>query len=479
MISHEDILARMGAANPATADDAAMDAEFALLTSLLDQRRSTMTDLDERRTESTPPPIRRPRRRAVAAFAGALIIVLGAIGVVALVRDGGTDGVAEPPSQTAPAATDAVAPEDDLPPDAAVVTTVGTEVPLPTPEYEWSRVTIDETSMPEGTELSEVVHTGSAFWIVGQAEGCAQVWTSPNGDAWTRLAMDPDSALPCGASLSDVAFGTDAMVAVGIVDDAPAIWASSDGVAWAEVGRTGSALRPNDSISAVATGAAGFVAVGTEIWHSADGFEWVQAATPWVAYGAGDQVFFDYDVLADVASGDAGYVALSDVGDWGKDVLFSANGIDWVASDRLNGVAYNGTRCFVFTNGVTQGPSGYVIVGDCVPQEPDDGGVHSSVWTSPDGVIWSQIEFDEAAFGEPALISDVAFDGATYVAVGWMLHDEGDHATVWHSEDGLTWTRSELAGEGDYDMWQVAAIGDTAVAIGHAQGVAAIWLGTR
>lgn len=110
----------------------------------------------------------------------------------------------------------------------------------------------------------------------------------------------------------------------------------------------------------------------------------------------------------------------------------------------------------------------------------------AAIWYSFDGRVWSRVPHDEAVFGGDGhqAINGVAAVGSGFVAVG----SEGDdpiplepsnepsesfetHAAVWHSEDGITWSRAPhheaLSGRnGGVVMNDIAYDGTSLVAVG-------------
>jgi hypothetical protein len=131
---------------------------------------------------------------------------------------------------------------------------------------------------------------------------------------------------------------------------------------------------------------------------------------------------------------------------------------------------------------ITAGGPGLVAVG----YEAIGGDSDAAVWTSPDGVTWSQVPHDEAVFGGegPQKMLAVVAGGPGLVAVGYEFSDEHRDAAVWTSVDGLTWVRvahdeSVFGGEGPQEMLAVVAGGPGLVAVGHdfadGDGDAAVW----
>jgi hypothetical protein len=103
-------------------------------------------------------------------------------------------------------------------------------------------------------------------------------------------------------------------------------------------------------------------------------------------------------------------------------------------------------------NSVTAGGPGLVAVG--IDWVDDDEGGRAAVWTSVDGIDWSRIPHDETVFGledtprtDSAVgMSSVTVGGPGLVAVGsdFMTLDSGRWvivAAVWSSVDGIDWSQ--------------------------------------
>ncbi len=102
---------------------------------------------------------------------------------------------------------------------------------------------------------------------------------------------------------------------------------------------------------------------------------------------------------------------------------------------------------------VTSGPLGLVAVGS---SSTDEGGSTGAVWTSADGLSWTRVPNDEAAFaavladtGESTMnLFDVVAGGPGYVAVG--AEAVTDQSVVLVSVDGQTWSRQSPS---EIDIW--------------------------
>jgi hypothetical protein len=215
----------------------------------------------------------------------------------------------------------------------------------------------------------------------------------------------------------------------------------------------------------VAAGPNGFVAIDTSnsweprLWSSDDAMTWSSQVVP--ADPAVDAT------ISSVVYGGPGYVAFG--GHWGIDLRFSTDGIDWVLADRIDAGTYERTPSgdpapgtYGSIDAITYGNSHYVAVGD-VRDHGDDSysNPRAAVWTSSDGRTWIRLPDDDDVFNGPwhQEMSDVAFGSAGFVAVGSTEGDDGMSSVgaIWHSPDGLTWTRiahdDDLFGEHTPDEW--------------------------
>ena len=110
MSRHEQILDRMRDTNPVPQLEVINESDLTSLTSLLDERRSVMTDLKKpvRKERHDRIPERRLWTRPIVAFGAALVLVLGVVGLVAFVLPGESGDVANQP--VAPTAAPAPVP---------------------------------------------------------------------------------------------------------------------------------------------------------------------------------------------------------------------------------------------------------------------------------------------------------------------------------------------------------------------------------
>ncbi len=142
-------------------------------------------------------------------------------------------------------------------------------------------VAVGSGSVPEGQPVEVVTHARTAA-----------VWTSPDGETWTRVPHDPDvfgsgvhdrsgDGLVGDWSMEAVTVGGPGLIAVGHDPDGPAVWTSPDGFAWTLVPPT--QVQGDGTMLDVVANGPGLVAVGSndkwgegppQIWTSPDGHTW-------------------------------------------------------------------------------------------------------------------------------------------------------------------------------------------------------------
>jgi hypothetical protein len=145
----------------------------------------------------------------------------------------------------------------------------------------------DWTQVPDSpafakAQMHDVVAGAHGLVAVGSADTTSQigtdaaVWTSPNGQTWTRVAADPSFA---NASMNGIAASGSGFVAVGQGADGAAVWTSADGMAWVRVADQPSFQ--DATMYGVASQSSGLVAAGyghdsAAIWTSVDGTTWTR-----------------------------------------------------------------------------------------------------------------------------------------------------------------------------------------------------------
>jgi len=393
-------------------------------------------ELDQLAMQAAIATVPRQRRSPLPAIAVAtVVVVVGAISLLASPRD------------------DSAAPLTTVPADTPVTAT--TPPPDLFSSSGWSRIPYDETVFGEAV-MTSVTAGGPGLVAVGTEDstgaGRGAVWTSPDGIIWSRTRLGP-------GSLSNVTVGGPGLVAVGWVrsgdDESAAVWTSPDGFTWSGVPHDGNVFGGSEMTS-VTAGGPGLVAVGSNgldaaVWTSPDGFTWSRVPH--------DETLFGGAEMNSVTVGGPGLVAVGLINlepltpsPQGPDG-FVTDAAVWTSSDGFtwSRVPHDETVFDVEgsqrMNSVIVGGPGLVAVGsdEIDPYAfPYGYAMDAAVWTSPDGFTWSRVPHDDAVFDAVgglgvaggAEMTSVTVGGPGLVAVG----EAGGFAVVWTSSDGILWS---------------------------------------
>ncbi len=323
----------------------------------------------------------------------------------------------------------------------------------------------------------------------------AETTTTSAGAAGLQWSRVPADAAIFGGTgeetVAGVVAGGPGLVAVGsdyvggngsdggeISDGDAAVWTSTDGTTWARVTHDEATFGGDDfqEMQSVVVFGSTLIAVGVDasggdadaaVWTSSDGLNWNRVvAAEAVLGGPGSQA------MLRVAVGGPGLVAVgfedaADDFDWDAAVWTSPDGITWTRVPH-DEAAFGGDRIQVMW-GVTVAEVGLVAVGT----DRSGGDVDAAVWTSPDGITWTRVPHDEALFGGAANQNMVAISGdaSGVVAVGLDASGGDQDAAVWTSPDGLNWIRvvnpeAVFGGTGNQRMSGLSAGGPGWVAVG-------------
>ena len=399
---------------------------------------------------------------------------------------------------------------------------VTTESPTTTttvaePGLMWARVPHDASVFGDSSydqSVQGVVAGGPGLVAVGSdASGGdsgypdpdAAVWTSVDGLAWARVPHDeavfggtcPQNSYgnDCAQGMYGLAAGGPGLVAVGYESDSPgmeenaAVWTSADGLTWTQVRHDEAVFGgpDNQSMVGVVAGGPGLVAVGYDessgdrdaaAWTSVDGVTWTRVPHDEAVFGGPG-----WQAMEGVAAGGPGLVAVGyDASDRGAAVWTSDDGLAWTQAP-YDAAVFGSLQL----ESVAAAVPGLVAVGsDSSGGDPD-----AAVITSADGLVWRRVPHDESIFGGPSWqgMYGVAATGFGVVAVGHDRSGDDWDAVAWTSADGLAWARARSDGGfgGWYDqgMYCVTAGGPGVVAVGYADGQgiyaetnAAIWVGS-
>ncbi len=437
--------------------------------------------------ESTPPPTppRRPRWRAAAAFSAAFLIVLGGVGVVALLPSGedqpGDMTVSSVPTTTLPTTTTLTTTTTEEPTTAPV--TVAPAV-IPALGEGWEIVFSNRPGDPLYLEPVAVFPAGAGYYInLGDVETLERGWYLVTLDGSERTLVDV--GVPASSSAGGFVTGGPGVVAwttVGPESRTEAqLWVSSDGINFERVA---------EDLLAGCEGATG--CQGTQIYAA--------AASP-----AGRVVALAYDPLvwdAECECFDLNPVALvSDDGYvWSRQPLdlLSVLPAEWQGAANIdNPLVYvdgrwltyawrygesiytTDTAFFASENGIDWQ---LIDTGDLFDETylmgiaTNDRGVvaltQDDAYWSADGNQWTR-----TVVTSDALLQNIAAYDDGYVAVGSsMVDDGGSIDRIWYSADGTTWTQMSLELE-ETTYWNtLVGDGPNLVAVGGTQtNLSGIW----
>lgn len=320
---------------------------------------------------------------------------------------------------------------------------------------------------------------------------------SSDGVTWTRLAED-DPALNLGAVLIyGVTDRGPGLVAVGMgcEDDAepcmpyPTVWTSPDGIAWDRSPANPDVFGESGAMLDVVRTEHGLVAAGgfyttrddvelfqPSVWLSPDGIQWERVWQGEAYDYTTASAITGFQALATSADGRVVGVgtAVNDEGEFVGAIWTSTDGRTWERIDQNSEAFASGTDSDVSILDVASGPGGFVAVGS-------DGGTDVAIWHSPDGLSWTRANTDNQPFEYIGTLSAVDALGTGWVIAGphGFFGGTGGTVTLWTSPDGLTWDRVHSIDPG-YAMSVVAT--DSGIAIAGAMaGVddyyAAVWAG--
>jgi len=234
-----------------------------------------------------------------------------------------------------------------------------------------------------------------------------------------------------------VVFGAGRWVVVGGADDPPGVYgqihSSTNGLDWVTVHTNDYTLRG----VAYSDGLFLACAHSGELLSSSDGLTWTNhgGAAHGPGYGLADMVWANGTFVGVVAD----YVA------------FSSDGRTWTNWHQVTNLpAYNDLHC------VAYGAGRYVA-----------GGTYRTVWTSVDGLNWTNPAPELSTEPYSRDVEGVAYGNGMFVGVASPYGD------VLTSLDGLAWSATELLTNGDYQYWTGVAHGDPGfVVVGQNGGTA-------
>ncbi|OGI11514.1 MAG: hypothetical protein A2Y40_01695 [Candidatus Margulisbacteria bacterium GWF2_35_9] len=213
----------------------------------------------------------------------------------------------------------------------------GSDAPLTTSKT-WHQV--NASANWEAREKLAVVTFNNKIWVIGGSSpttpGMTDVWSSPDGITWTKVAVDSSTGGRFGHEA--VAFNGEMYIMGGLVGGSTFkndVWASSDGITWTQktsnagwVPRTNFAAVVHNNLVWVMGGVNASNQCLSDIWNSSDGITWtlVTANAVWGAR-SGLRVFeFNNSMILHSGRTTTNMIPLSVK----ADVWSSNNGTSWV-----------------------------------------------------------------------------------------------------------------------------------------------------
>ncbi|GAA3202256.1 hypothetical protein GCM10010486_85400 [Nonomuraea roseoviolacea subsp. carminata] len=310
------------------------------------------------------------------------------------------------------------------------------------------------------------------YVAVGSASGDAGIWTSLNWKSWTSMSLGG----PREQQLADVVHGRRGWLAAGSTQAGigvtePLLVSSDDGRSWRTIPATGDLARAQDhtrlTVTTVASGPDGYVLAGEDtnasgstgpaLWFSRDLRRFTRSRKL-PQGGAGVRVH-------DLAATPDGYVAVGSAG--GGD---GERGVVWVSDDGLNWKA----RKRVLPDGASSAGLSHVtayqdrLVAMGAARVQGARRVFAAV-SRDDGATWSTAWLPAE---KAADVDDLAATDQGLVAVGWHGTPGDADSAAWISQDGATWTRSDLTkdrlgGPGMQWLAAVTVAGSEVVGLGR------------
>lgn len=378
---------------------------------------------------------------------------------------------------------------------ALLSTTARSAPPAATPlriaspaELTWVRVPDAGATLGRPSEQSmfDVVEWDSQLVAVGSDGSDAAVWVSSDGVEWSKVPHDESVFDGQGASMAmaSVTVAGPGLVAVGASEGPGAysravVWTSEDGVSWSRVPHDPLVFGTSSAYMAdVTVGGPGLVAVGRHgnnaaVWTSADGSEWSRLPHDEAVFGGRF-----YRSMSRVAPGGPGLVAVGGrrfIDSFLPAVWTSRDGITW-SQVADNGDLFDGCRGGM--SAVAAKDTNLFAIGIGSNCES----TNWAVWSASDGVKWfRRSEGPVLGRGNAQWMNDLAAGSYGLIAVGGELVGDRSSPAVWTSLDGITWARVQHDDQ-TFDTGEIHRLIETShgfIAVGQSDSDAAVWIGAE
>jgi N-acetylneuraminic acid mutarotase len=285
----------------------------------------------------------------------------------------------------------------------------------------------------------------TAFLLGGQNATTSlymnNVLTSALGTSWTQIQANASWAKRFALNslfLKNKIWAMAGVTSSGVQND---VWSSLDGVTWSQVtphapwsARSNATALTFDNKLWILGGTPRNATYNyfSDVWSSPDGLTWTQitATAPW-----GKRAFHASTVFNNKMWVIGGFVGTPPTSHLVSDVWSSPDGISWTQTTPNAGwMAYSKEKVLVFDNKM------WVFI------------PNGQIWSSPDGVTWAQTTVSGASTFLKRADSDVFvlnnkmwIVGGTATAPGACTGPNGFCNDAWSSLDGMTWAQETTA----------------------------------
>jgi len=315
----------------------------------------------------------------------------------------------------------------------------------------WTQVTAHAPFVPRYQHLAFVMN--SRLWIVGGRQFSGGNPGSYVGDAWSTtdgITWRPESVNAVGTSF--LMAGVQEAGKVTLFGGLQAaftnnVWQTTDGSNWYEITphaqfgpRYTSGTEFNGQMWVIggeaSTGNPG-PRVSNDVWRSSDGVNWTRVATTGTIFPPRDRhavVAFNNKLW--VIGGWDEIPAIGGTGTRFNDVWSSPDGVNWTQQTPAGGTIFSPRLGHV---ALVYGGKLWVIGGD-INSTPT---MANDVWSTTDGTNWIKVT-DSAAFSAREGHGAAAFNNAMWIVGGDDV--SGTRSDVWKSTDGVTWSQQLSVG---------------------------------
>ena len=290
--------------------------------------------------------------------------------------------------------------------------------------------------------VSSIASAGGTQLAVGSADDRLAIWRCASGAAWKLMSAAAVDTLH-GATLSSVAHGPGGWIAVGEggsgTNEYPVAVTSASGASWQPVNGSAAFMGPGACVTAVAADGHGYAVVGNDMspgrilaamWSSADSRQWTQDNNDRGGLLDGTKRKSRVNAVAAVPGG---FVAVGTHTPGGAIWTSTDGGQQWTMTDSASSGVPAGALDLVAASGSRVVVAGYATTagGGDVPivMVSTDGGLH---WKRPVSLATSG--------GMGGQVTALAVTGSGFVAEGQLGPAGAQRSVAWSSPNGLTWS---------------------------------------